>query len=94
MASASQDLDLVQSVPQALEDVLGLTAGSKYLVENAGDTIIRTRAAQNAPGANARGHIVKPYDSLIVIADAAFKSWFWSDDPDGGKLISTEIPRS
>ena len=93
MPSASQDLDLLQNEPKALEDELGLVSGRQYLVSNTGDTLILARSDANEPAAGARGHPVKPFDDIIALADANFKSWFWSADPDGGQLIITEIPR-
>ena len=94
MASASQDLDLVQNEPKALETELGLVSGRQYLVSNTGDSLILARASANEPAAGARGHPVKPFDDIVALADSQFKSWFWSTDPDGGRLIITEIPRS
>ena len=89
MASASQNLDL-GSVPQALEDELNLVAGKRYLTENVGETLIRLRVAADQPGADSRGHQLGPYETITVIVVDGFRTWAWSRDPDGAKLIITE----
>ena len=89
MASASQDLDL-DATPKALEDELGLVDGTKYLVGNTGESLIRMRAAATQPGPGARGHTLPPYERIIVLPAPGVKSWFWNVDPDGGKIICTE----
>ncbi len=91
---ASRDVDLQQDTPIALEDALGLTTGQKYLVSNPGETLVLVRSSATEPAATARGHLVTPIPEgdIIVIADAVDKSWFWSRDPDGGKLVIIEIP--
>ncbi len=89
MASASQDLDL-DATPKALEDELGLIDGTRYLIANTGEGIIKMRAAAAQPGADSRGHFLPPYETIIVEPAAGLKSWFWSLDPDGGQIISTE----
>ncbi len=94
MPSASQDVDLLQDQPIALEDLLGLAPGKKYLISNAGETVVLARSSATEPAPDARGHLVAPIaqGDIVAIADDTFKSWFWSRDPDGGRLVITEIP--
>ncbi len=89
MASASQDLDL-DATPKALEDELNLIDGTRYLVANAAESVIKMRVAAAQPGADSRGHFLPPYESITVLPAAGLKSWLWSLDPDGAKIISTE----
>ena len=88
MATASQDFDAT-GTPRALEDELGLTDGTPYLVSNAGETVALFRAAAAQPDAAARGHPLGPYEDITVIPAAGLKSWVWSRHPDGASLIVT-----
>ena len=86
MAADSQDLTL-DSTPQSLETELGLEEGSDYLAENIGESVILFRAAVDAPSAGATGHILAPYESIIVQSRGGIQSWFWTRDAANGALI-------
>ncbi len=91
MATDTQDLEL-DSTPQSLETELGLADGKDYLAENISEAVILFRAAVDAPSAGATGHILAPYESIVVQVRAGIQSWFWTrDEANGALIILTEI---
>ena len=85
---ATQDI-AVSELPQALEDTLVVVDGTRYVVSNDSDEIVLYRVQAAAPGANARGHPLRPYRDLNFAYEAgAEKTWVWTRDPPAALVIT------
>ena len=95
MGIPSQDFDATET-PRALEDKLSLFRDVPHRVTNVGETVALWRVAYTQPASGARGHPLGPFETVIVRsklgpgANPDFKTWFWSEHPDGAPLVVTE----
>ena len=84
------DVD-ASTVPQALEDITGVTVGTEYTIENvsAPGATAFVRSAPAAPAVTDKAHRLETGGRAIVTPDSTDRTWLWTDDPSGCALVMT-----